>query len=153
MGPTRGGERRSDVRVGKDRTTQRPATLSNDRTTTRCFTTCVATQLDRHAPNVLPQRATATLSCRVMQGTTAEQVKATLKERSPTIRSKLNIVRRRDGSSRRTTDEVEAHKSRGREALVWRAGAPQMAGATDGRFFWSGIPTYGVSGTPAVVGE
>ena len=38
-------------------------------------TTCVVTQLDAgHAPNALPQRATATLSCRVMQGTTPEQV-------------------------------------------------------------------------------
>ena len=38
-------------------------------------TTCVATQLEGgHAPNALPQRAKVILSCRVMQGTTPEQV-------------------------------------------------------------------------------
>src|SRR6185295_7412402 len=42
-------------------------------------TTCVATQVEAgHAPNALPQRAVATLSCRVLQGHTAEEVQADL---------------------------------------------------------------------------
>src|SRR6185436_1435241 len=90
-------------------------------------TTCVGTQLEGgHAANALPQRAKLTLSCRVMQGTTPEQVKETLERAVGDDQVKVSIVRRRDGSS----------------------AAPMMsAGATDGRFLMNaGIPTYGMSG-------
>ena len=71
-------------------------------------TTCVATQLEAgHAPNALPQRATATLSCRVMQGTTPEQVKETLEKAIGDDQVKVAIVRRRDGSNAPPlTDEI-----------------------------------------------
>jgi acetylornithine deacetylase/succinyl-diaminopimelate desuccinylase-like protein len=121
-------------------------------------TTCVVTQLDAgHAPNALPQRATATLSCRVMQGTTPEQVKEQLKKAIADGEVKVAIVRRRDGSSAPPlTDEV-MKPVRAAAAKMWPGVpiAPSMtAGATDGRFLMSaGIPTYGMSGMFNVPGE
>ncbi len=121
-------------------------------------TTCVATQLDGgHAPNALPQRATATLSCRVMQGTTAEQVQAELQRALGDPQIAVEIVRRRDGSNPpRLTREIMAPLER-IAGEMW-PGAPivpiMIAGATDGRFLNNaGIPTYGLSGIFSVPGE
>jgi acetylornithine deacetylase/succinyl-diaminopimelate desuccinylase-like protein len=121
-------------------------------------TTCVATQLDAgHAPNALPQRATATLSCRVMQGTTPEQVKETLEKTIADSQVSVNIVRRRNGSKAPELTEEVMKPVRTAAAKLWPgvAVAPSMtAGATDGRFLMSaGIPTYGMSGMFAVSGE
>ena len=88
-------------------------------------TTCVATQLEGgHAANALPQRAKVTLSCRVMQGTTPEQVKETLEKAIGDEQVKVSIVRRRDGSSAPPlTDEIMGPvKNAGREAVARRAG-------------------------------
>jgi acetylornithine deacetylase/succinyl-diaminopimelate desuccinylase-like protein len=121
-------------------------------------TTCVATQLDAgHAPNALPQRATAILSCRVMQGTTPEQVKETLEKTIADDQVKVEIVRRRNGSQApELTDEV-MKPVRAAAAKLWPGVpvAPSMtAGATDGRYLMSaGIPTYGMSGMFTVPGE
>lgn len=114
-------------------------------------TTCVATQLEGgHAPNALPQRAKVTLSCRVMQGTTPEQVQATLEKAIGDEQVKVAIVRRRDGSSAPPlTDEIMGPVKKV-AAKLWPGVpvAPMMsAGATDGRFLMNaGIPTYGMSG-------
>jgi acetylornithine deacetylase/succinyl-diaminopimelate desuccinylase-like protein len=114
-------------------------------------TTCVATQIEGgHAPNALPQRATATLSCRVMQGTSAEEVQQTLEKAIGDDQVKVKIVRRREGSSApQLTDEV-MKPVRAMAAKLWPGVpvAPLMtAGATDGRFLMNaGIPTYGMSG-------
>ena len=114
-------------------------------------TTCVATQLEGgHAANALPQRATVTLSCRVMQGTTPEQVKETLEKAIGDDQVKVAIVRRRDGSSPPPlTDEIMGPVKK-MAAKLWPGVpvAPMMsAGATDGRFLMNaGIPTYGMSG-------
>jgi len=121
-------------------------------------TTCVATQLDAgHAPNALPQRATATLSCRVMQGTSPEQVKEAIEKAVADAQVKVEIVRRRSGSQApELTDEV-MKPVRAAAAKLWPgvAVAPSMtAGATDGRYLMSaGIPTYGMSGMFGVPGE
>ncbi|HEU5138107.1 MAG TPA: M20/M25/M40 family metallo-hydrolase [Steroidobacteraceae bacterium] len=121
-------------------------------------TTCVATQVDAgHAPNALPQRATATLSCRVMQGTTPEQVKEALEKAVADSQVAVAIVRRRSGSAAPAlTDEV-MKPVRAAAAKLWPGVpvAPSMtAGATDGRYLMSaGIPTYGMSGMFGVPGE
>jgi acetylornithine deacetylase/succinyl-diaminopimelate desuccinylase-like protein len=121
-------------------------------------TTCVATQLDAgHAPNALPQHAAAILSCRLMQGTTPEQVKETLEKTIGDSEVKVSIVRRREGSKApELTDEV-MKPVRAAAAKLWPGVpiAPSMtAGATDGRFLMSaGIPTYGMSGMFNVPGE
>jgi acetylornithine deacetylase/succinyl-diaminopimelate desuccinylase-like protein len=135
------------------------ATLMNDPSyNSLLHTTCVATQLDAgHAPNALPQRATATLSCRVMQGTTPEKVKEVLDRAIDDAQVKVAIVRRRNGSDAPPlTDEI-MQPVRAAAARLWPKVpiAPVMtAGATDGRFLMSaGIPTYGMSGMFAVSGE
>lgn len=121
-------------------------------------TTCVATQLQAgHAPNALPQRATTTLSCRVMQGTTPEQVKATLEETIGDPNVKVSIVRRREGSTAPPlTDEIMG-PVKAQAAKMWPGVpiAPLMtAGATDGRFLMNaGVPTYGLSGMFSKTGE
>lgn len=121
-------------------------------------TTCVATQLQAgHAPNALPQRATATLSCRVMQGTTPEQVKETLEQAIGNDQVKVSIVRRREGSTAPPlTDEIMG-PVKAQAAKMW-PGVPvapvMIAGATDGRFLMNaGIPTYGLSGMFSKSGE
>jgi acetylornithine deacetylase/succinyl-diaminopimelate desuccinylase-like protein len=121
-------------------------------------TTCVATQLNAgHAPNALPQRAVATLSCRVMQGTTPEQVQAELQRVVADPQITVEIVRRRQGSQApRLTREIMGPVERA-AARLW-PGVPivptMTAGATDGRFTnTAGIPTYGMSGMFAVPGE
>ena len=121
-------------------------------------TTCVATQLDAgHAPNALPQRATATLSCRVMQGTTPEQVKSTLEGAIGDAQVKVEIVKRREGSSAPPLTEEVMAPIRAQVAKQWPGVpiAPMMiAGATDGRFLMNaGIPTYGMSGMFGKSGE
>jgi acetylornithine deacetylase/succinyl-diaminopimelate desuccinylase-like protein len=121
-------------------------------------TTCVATMLDAgHAANALPQRARATLSCRVMQGTTPEAVQATLEKAVADPQVKVAIERRREGSSAPPlTDEIMG-PVKAMAAKLWPgvAIAPSMtAGATDGRFLMNaGIATYGMSGMFASANE
>ncbi len=121
-------------------------------------TTCVATQMEGgHAPNALPQRATVTLSCRVMQGTTPEQVKETLEQAIGDSQVKVSIVRRREGSSAPPLTAEIMGPVKAMAAKLWPGVpvAPLMsAGATDGRFLMNaGIPTYGMSGMFAKSGE
>ncbi|HKE44408.1 MAG TPA: M20/M25/M40 family metallo-hydrolase [Steroidobacteraceae bacterium] len=121
-------------------------------------TTCVATQMQGgHAANALPQRATVTLSCRVMQGTTPEQVKETLEKTLGDPQVKVNIVRRRDGSSAPELTPEIMGPVKAQAAKQWPGVpvAPLMsAGATDGRFLMNaGIPTYGMSGMFAAPNE
>lgn len=121
-------------------------------------TTCVATQLEAgHAPNALPQRAVATLSCRVMQGTTPEQVKEALETAINDSQVTVDIIKRRQGSSPPPlTDEIMG-PVKAQVAKQWPGTpiAPMMiAGATDGRFLMNaGIPTYGMSGMFGKSGE
>jgi acetylornithine deacetylase/succinyl-diaminopimelate desuccinylase-like protein len=121
-------------------------------------TTCVATQVDAgHATNALPQRAVATLSCRVLQGHSPEEVRADLQRIVADEQIAVDIVRRRDGSSPPPlTREILAPVERA-AARLW-PDVPivpiMLAGATDGRFLNNaGIPTYGMSGMFSVPGE
>lgn len=135
------------------------ATLSRDPSFNAMMrTTCVATQLDAgHAPNALPQRARATLSCRVLQGHTAEELQAALQAAVADTQVSVQIVRRREGSRPPTlTREIMAPVERA-VARLW-PGTPivptMTVGATDGRFLNNaGIPTYGMSGMFAAAGE
>jgi acetylornithine deacetylase/succinyl-diaminopimelate desuccinylase-like protein len=160
-GPTLGGEIGAAMSaVGKDPNDAAALKmLQNDPSYNNLLrTTCVATQLEAgHAPNALPQNAKAILSCRVMQGTSPEQVKESLDKAIGDDQVKVDIVRRRSGSSAPAlTDEV-MKPVRATAAKMWPGVpiAPSMtAGATDGRFLMAaGIPTYGMSGMFAVAGE
>jgi len=121
-------------------------------------TTCVATQLDAgHAPNALPQRATATLSCRVLQGHTPEEVQAELQRALGDAQIQVEIVRRRQGSRPPQLTRAIMGPVENLVAQMW-PGTPivpvMTVGATDGRFLNNaGIPTYGMSGMFAQPGE
>ena len=121
-------------------------------------TTCVATRLDAgHAANALPQRAAATLSCRVLQGHTAEEVQAELQRVLADPQIAVDIVRRRDGSQAPPLTRAIMAPVERAVARLW-PGVPivplMTPGATDGRFLNNaGIPTYGMSGMFSTPGE
>lgn len=160
-GPMLGGEIGAAMSaVARDPSDQAAlATLMRDPTYNGLVhTTCVATQSQAgHAPNALPQRATVTLSCRVMQGTIPEQVKEALEKAIADEQVKVSIVRRREGSTAPPLTEEIMGPVRSQAAKLWPGVpvAPRMsAGATDGRFLMNaGIPTYGMSGMFATPDE
>jgi acetylornithine deacetylase/succinyl-diaminopimelate desuccinylase-like protein len=115
-------------------------------------TTCVATLVNAgHAPNALPQRATANVNCRILPG---ESVAATLETlqrvaADPAIRiqpvgapSPVSPVPALSPAITGPAEQV-AHELWPGVPLV-----PAMTtGATDGRFLLAaGVPTYGLSG-------
>jgi acetylornithine deacetylase/succinyl-diaminopimelate desuccinylase-like protein len=117
----------------------------------RLRTTCVATQLDAgHAENALPQRARATINCRVFPGMPVKKVKQTLAEVIQNADISITPVREALVSEASPlTDEVmqpiiDITNEMWPNATV----LPTMStGATDGLFFRNaGIPVYGVSG-------
>lgn len=114
-------------------------------------TTCVATMLKGgHASNALPQTATATVSCRIFPGTSADDVSATLQEvvgKNVAVRS-LGHTPAADASPLRR--DVLAAVAKAAHARY--PGLPVVPGmvpwATDGAIFRAaGLPTYGVSGS------
>jgi acetylornithine deacetylase/succinyl-diaminopimelate desuccinylase-like protein len=119
-------------------------------------TTCVATQLSGgHAPNALPQRATANVNCRILPGTSVEQVQATLEKvlDDPQIKVTAKSARNKpagapvlDGAILKPAEKLAAEMFPGAPVV------PVMStGATDGAFMRpSGIPTYGV---PGILGD
>jgi len=114
-------------------------------------TTCVATMLDAgHATNALPQRARATVNCRILPGESVAEVRQTLARVLADDRIKITPTHVPTLSpppplSREILGPVEIVG-----AQLW-PGVPVvptlLAGATDGRFtINAGIPTYGMSG-------
>jgi len=114
-------------------------------------TTCVATMLEAgHATNALPQRARATVNCRILPGESVEEVRETLvrvladdKIRiTPTHQPTLSPA---PPLSREILGPVEAVS-----AQMW-PGVPvvptMLVATTDGRYTNNaGIPTYGLNG-------
>jgi acetylornithine deacetylase/succinyl-diaminopimelate desuccinylase-like protein len=117
----------------------------------RLRTTCVATQLDAgHAENALPQRALATVNCRMLPGHAPEAVKAALAKAIDNPNVSITAVSdARPSPPSPLTEEVMAPIMEITEAM-WPGVAvmPIMStGATDGLYFrLAGIPAYGVSG-------
>lgn len=115
-------------------------------------TTCVATQLDAgHAPNALPQRATANVNCRIFPGHTQAEIKTLLEAaiNDPQVKVTLRSEAETPGAPPRLTPEILGPIEKITEQLFPGVPVvPAMAtGATDGRFTTpAGIPTYGVSG-------
>jgi acetylornithine deacetylase/succinyl-diaminopimelate desuccinylase-like protein len=114
-------------------------------------TTCVATMLEAgHATNALPQRARATVNCRILPGESVAEVQRTLAKVladdkiriAPTHEPTLSPPPPLSPEIIAPIEKVSAE--------MW-PGVPVvptlLAGATDGRFtINAGIPTYGVSG-------
>ncbi len=114
-------------------------------------TTCVATQIDGgHAENALPQRARATLQCRVIPGESQDAIRATLAQvlDDPTIH--LSVLTPATPSPESPPSpailDAVARVAHGLwpEVVI----LPQMAaGASDSRYTRSaGLPSYGIDG-------
>lgn len=114
-------------------------------------TTCVATMLEAgHAENALPQRARATVNCRLLPDEDPAEVEATIRRLAAGSRVEVSVTTPAMPSpasplSPEVMDAVERTT-----AELW-PGVPVVpimeTGGTDGRYFRSaGIPTYGVSG-------
>ena len=121
---------------------------ANPRYNVQLRTTCVATRLEGgHADNALPQKAKATVNCRLLPGDTEEAVRAELQRAAGErvqVRAK-NTLR----ASEATDPGSPVMAAIVREAQsTWRGMkvVPVMsAGATDGsRLRTAGIPVYGV---------
>jgi len=115
-------------------------------------TTCVATQIEGgHAPNALPQRATANINCRIFPGTSIASVQKTLADLIANDRVRIMLVDSgaiESNASELRPDVIAAvtkavHATHPKVPIV-----PSMsAGATDSMHFRAlGVPSYGVSG-------
>jgi acetylornithine deacetylase/succinyl-diaminopimelate desuccinylase-like protein len=114
-------------------------------------TTCVATKVDAgHADNALPQRARATVNCRILPGEPIAEVQATLQR--VVADDKIKITRVGDGVDGpmppMTPVLMSAVEQISNDMWPGVPVVPTMStGGTDGRFLNNaGIWTYGVSG-------
>lgn len=117
----------------------------------RMRTTCVATQFDAgHAENALPQRARATVNCRILPGVDPAAVQATLAEvaGNPAITFAPMAEARPSPASPLTEEIMAPIQALTEEMWPGVVVIPTMStGATDGLYFRNaGIPVYGVSG-------
>ncbi|MBL0938619.1 MAG: M20/M25/M40 family metallo-hydrolase [Gemmatimonadaceae bacterium] len=146
--------------VANPRDTAAARVLSTDpRYASMLRTTCVATMLGGgHAPNALPQTATANVNCRIAPTSKASQVKAVLERVVNDTAVVITGARadRTDGAP----GPVHPQLLRATEQLTRRMFGdipviPTMStGATDGyRLRNAGIPTFGVSGIFSAPGE
>ena len=117
----------------------------------RLRTTCVATRLDAgHAENALPQRARATVNCRVLPNESIDAVHNTLE--TVIGNSQVSVMRVDEANpsppSPLTPDVLGAIEKVTEEMWPGVPVLPTMsAGATDSLFLRNaGIPVYGVSG-------
>lgn len=129
------------------------ATLSRDPNYNAMLrTTCVATMLDAgHAQNALPQRARATINCRIFPGVPAEAVRQKLIELANDPAVHIDAARSHfpAAAAPPLTPQVLGPVEKVSQQM-W-PGVPVVpilqAGATDSTFLNAvGIPAYGVSG-------
>lgn len=115
-------------------------------------TTCVATMVSAgHAGNALPQRAQATVNCRIFPGETVDGTLAKLRELSG---GKVTVTANQPIRPVAVQPPLDPKILGPAQALVAKhfPGVPMVpimsTGATDGIFFEAiGIPVYGVPGT------
>lgn len=117
----------------------------------RMRTTCVATQLQAgHAENALPQRARATVNCRILPGEDPADVQATLAGVIADDEITITAVQPANPSPASPLSEEVMAPIQEITSDMWPnlGTTPVMStGATDGLFFRrAGIPVYGVSG-------
>ncbi len=121
-------------------------------------TTCVATQLEAgHAENALPQRAKATINCRVLPGIPPAEIQETLLGVIKDSEVSITPVEEATPSDPSPLKDSVMSPIRQISESMWPGVTvvPAMStGATDGLFFRNkGIPVYGVSGIFYTVGE
>ena len=154
MGEITGGQEGQDMRDAADGENAAAIRrlLQNPSYNATLRTTCVATQLSGgHAPNALPQRATANVNCRIFPGHTQEEIRQKLEgaigdgKVKVTLRSEPETPMKAPPLPPEILGPIEKLTEQ-----MWPGVPviPAMAtGATDGRFTTpAGIATYGVSG-------
>jgi acetylornithine deacetylase/succinyl-diaminopimelate desuccinylase-like protein len=115
-------------------------------------TNCVATQINGgHAPNALPQRATANVNCRIFPGHTQEEIRQVLIStvNDPGVKIDFQSPPEQPGAPPPLSKEVMGPiEALSKDMYPGVAVIPTMSsGATDCRFFTpAGVPCYGVSG-------
>jgi carboxypeptidase PM20D1 len=135
----------------------RAALLADPSLSHALWTTCVATMLEAgHAENALPQRAAATVNCRIFPGTAIEEVRGTLAEAvGPGIAVTVSGDPEVGPVSEPRADVMAAIAREVHRRHPGLPVAPYMeSGATDGLIYRNaGIPTFGTSGGFARPGE
>ena len=127
-------------------------TLSADREYVgQLRTTCVTTMIEGgHAPNALPQKATANVNCRIFPGTPVASVQQALEKviEDPAIQFKREGSSVEGDPSPLRPDVVAAITKAVEATYPGTPIVPNMsAGATDSLYFRAlGIPSYGTSG-------
>jgi acetylornithine deacetylase/succinyl-diaminopimelate desuccinylase-like protein len=127
-------------------------TLASDpRYNSQLRTTCVATMLEGgHARNALPQRARATVNCRILPDESADEVRRTLERvvADQQVRFRALAEARESPPSPLPAELMREIERVSHQLWPTLPVIPTMStGATDGRFLRTiGIPTYGVSG-------
>jgi len=115
-------------------------------------TTCVATMVSAgHAPNALPQRASANVNCRILPDESVEGALARLNEVVADPAVKISLAGAKSPVSKPPPLSREILGPAEQTAAELWPGVPLVpamaTGATDGRFLLAaGIPTYGLSG-------
>lgn len=149
-----GGEMGAAMRalVANERDATAAAFIARDPAhNSRMRTTCVATLLDGgHASNALPQRANATVNCRILPDESGEDVQARIVAAIADPEVSVSVARGPQDSpaSPLTPDVLRQIEEATSEMWPGIPVVPTMStGATDGRFFrMAGTPVYGVSG-------
>lgn len=149
-----GGETGAAMRrlVANPRDAQAAAIVSRDYSNnSRLRSTCVATLLEGgHAMNALPQRARATVNCRILPEETRAEVQARIVDAVNDTGVKVTVEREDSNSpaSPLTPELLRALDATTQEVFPGVPVVPTMStGATDGAYFRAaGIPVYGVSG-------
>lgn len=159
--PLARGQRAADLRAlaagvttgaAVERMSKDPAINGNLRTT------CVATMLAAgHAENALPQKATATVNCRIFPGVTAEEVRATLRRVVADTSVHISLLGSSVASpaSPLRPDVFSAIEATAQDVWPRAVTIPFLEnGATDGLYMRNlGIPVYGVAGPLYLAGE
>ncbi|HET9473191.1 MAG TPA: M20/M25/M40 family metallo-hydrolase [Steroidobacteraceae bacterium] len=153
FGAIEGGEKGADMIAAARGDAAATERLKKDPSSNAVLrTNCVATQLaGGHAPNALPQRATANVNCRIFPGHAQEEIRQELIRviGDPMVSVEFQSPPEKVGApltlSRQVMGPIEKLTA---DMFPGVAVVPSMAaGATDGRFLTpAGIPTYGVSG-------
>jgi len=149
-----GGETGAAMRaiVANERDSAAAAIISKDpANSSRLRTSCVATMLTGgHASNALPQRATATVNCRILPDETTEMTRSRLVAAINDTGVRITTGRGAADSppSPLTPDLLRAIEATTQEIWPGMPVVPTMStGATDGRYLRvAGTPVYGVSG-------
>jgi len=143
------GAQQADMRaVGKGDVAAAERLAADPTDNAQLRTTCVATMLEAgHAENALPQRARATIQCRMLPGDTQEQIKATLERVLADTALHVTVTRPATPSPESPPSDAIMGVFRRVVQSMWPGllVIPSMdAGASDSKYTRAaGIPSYG----------